>query len=73
MREGRPGFPFDVGIISKEAAWISLSHSPSFRLPTPLTLAGSTMEIDLAWSWQGRGLCFGLKCGPCVFLQTGAL
>lgn len=61
MCEGRPSLPFDVGTISKEAAWISLSHSPSFRLPTPLTLAGSIMDIHLPWYWQGRGLCFGLK------------
>lgn len=70
MREGRPGLLFDVGTISKEAAWISLPHSPSFRLPTGLTLAGSAMDIHLTWCWQGRGLCFGLKCGPCVLLQT---
>lgn len=63
MREGRPGLPFDVGTISKEAAWISLPHSPSFRLPTGLTgweCHGHTSCLVLA----GEGAVLWLEVWP---------
>lgn len=67
MREGRPGLLFDVGDHLQEAAWISLPHSHRSGSPQSHRHGWECHGHSyLTWCWQGRGLCFGLKCGPCV-------